>query len=227
MEPVSVDSSRWARRALDSRVLRWLPRSKFRGSADYWESRYVAGGDSGAGSYGATAEFKAQVLNGLVEKTGIQSVIEFGCGDGNQLSLAKYPRYIGLDVSSAALLRCMEISQGDNTKSFFLYDPRTFKNRGALQGDMAISLDVILHLVEDDIYDLYMSHLFEAARNYVVIFSMNEERRSGLAPHNRFRRFTDWIEMNAPGWEISQYIENPIKGSESVADFYVFKRTAS
>ena len=59
----------------------------FAGSVAYWEQRYREGGCSGAGSYGKFGRFKAQVLNQFVVEHGIRTVMEFGCGDGNQLSL--------------------------------------------------------------------------------------------------------------------------------------------
>jgi hypothetical protein len=68
---------------------RW--EAEFPGSADYWERRYAEGGDSGHGSYGRFAEFKAEVLNRFVAEQRIESIVEFGCGDGNQLTLASYP----------------------------------------------------------------------------------------------------------------------------------------
>ena len=70
----------------------WHRRARrFRGSAQYWETRYRTGGDSGAGSYGRLAKFKAESINGFVRENGIHSVIEWGCGDGSQLSLAGIP----------------------------------------------------------------------------------------------------------------------------------------
>jgi SAM-dependent methyltransferase len=81
----------------------------FPGSKKYWDNRYCQGGHSGAGSYGQLAEFKADVLNKFVLENDIQSVIEFGCGDGNQLSLAKYPHYIGIDVSPKAIEICRKL----------------------------------------------------------------------------------------------------------------------
>lgn len=75
----------------------------FHGSARYWELNYARGGTSGPGSYYASAEAKATFLNEFVRARDVRSVIEFGCGDGNQLSLADYPSYIGLDVSRSAL----------------------------------------------------------------------------------------------------------------------------
>ena len=76
-------------------------------SGRFWERRYARGGTSGSGSYGILASYKASFLNRFVSSHAIQSVIEFGCGDGNQLSLSTstYPHYLGFDVSSTVLAR--------------------------------------------------------------------------------------------------------------------------
>src|SRR5664279_5085962 len=81
----------------------------FPGSGSFWESVYVNGGTSGPGSYGRLAEFKAEVLNEFVHAKNIASVIEFGCGDGAQLQLAKYPRYVGVDVAARSVARCSSL----------------------------------------------------------------------------------------------------------------------
>ena len=209
---------------LRSRLGRPLRRALFPGSSNYWERRYAEGGNSGSGSYGPVAGFKAQVLNEIVANTNAKSVIEFGCGDGNQLGLAAYPKYIGLDVSPAALRRCILRFASDETKSFFLYGPDSFLNHGALKADLALSLDVILHLVEDEVFDAHMRHLFGASRRNVAIFSSNEEI-SGTAPHVRYRRFTTWIRDNAPDWRLQRRFENPHKGADSIADLYLFEVT--
>jgi hypothetical protein len=78
-------------------------RNRFDNSASYWERRYLAGGNSGTGSYNRLAEFKAAFLNDFVKRNGIQSVIEFGSGDGAQLELSAYPDYVGVDVSKASV----------------------------------------------------------------------------------------------------------------------------
>src|SRR5690606_16109619 len=83
--------------------------NEFPGSKDYWDSRYGLGGTSGAGSNNELAELKASVINRLVEKENVNSVIDFGCGDGNQLNMAKYPSYIGFDISKKAVERCIGI----------------------------------------------------------------------------------------------------------------------
>jgi hypothetical protein len=102
--PVLGGMARWIYGAL--RSTNETKPEPFPGSAEYWEKRYSTAGDSGVGSYGFFAEFKADVLNHFVFTHDIQTVIEFGCGGGNQLSLATYPKYLGFDVSSTVLEKC-------------------------------------------------------------------------------------------------------------------------
>lgn len=213
------------RSGLFNTVILPVQRRAFRGSRGYWETRYAGGGNSGAGSYGATANFKAKVINQFVADRDVQSVVEFGCGDGHQLTLARYPEYLGLDVSSTAVRMCRDRFADDRTKSFLAYDPNAFVNNGALSADLALSLDVILHLVEDDVYEKYMADLFGAATRLVGIFSMDEEHVRGLASHVRWRKFTDWVTAHAPDWRLIATVENPEKGNDTAADFYLFERT--
>jgi len=52
-------------------------RKKSFNSKKYWEARYVSGRNSGAGSYGRLAKFKADVINDFVKNKKINTVIEF------------------------------------------------------------------------------------------------------------------------------------------------------
>ena len=151
----------------------------------------------GVGSYGRLAAFKAEVLNKFVAKNGVESVIEFGCGDGTQLSLSNYPRYVGVDVAQGSIAICEDRFAGDNTKKFYL---TTQLANGSEKFDLVLSLDVIYHLVEDAVFEAYMRSLFAHAGKYIVIYSSNKTEPSG-APHVRHRRFTDWIKANAPRWQ--------------------------
>ncbi|MCE9553298.1 MAG: class I SAM-dependent methyltransferase [Planctomycetes bacterium] len=203
----------------------------FHDSAQYWERRYRVGGSSGAGSYGRLAEFKAEFLNAFVAEQRVECVIEFGCGDGHQLSLAEYPHYIGLDVSKQAISLCRETFGSDDTKSFFLFDPESFvDNQGLLRADLALSLDVIYHLVEDRVFHAYMTCLFQQAKQYVIVYSSNDGNAAASSPHVRHRRFTSWVEVAAPHWRLSRHISNrypfdPKDPQEtSFSDFYVFQR---
>jgi hypothetical protein len=201
-------------------------------SRDYWETRYSEGGKSGSGSYGELATFKAEVINDFVTKNGIESVIEFGCGDGNQLTLAKYPKYIGLDVSPTAIRQCATMFIDDDSKSFLLYDGTAFfDNARVLQCELAMSLDVLYHLVEDEVYYSYLKHLFAAAERFVIIYSSNKNiPKKSTGSHERHRKFTDDIQEIFKEWELKQVVENPFTPKEwadengSIANFYIYSK---
>jgi SAM-dependent methyltransferase len=204
---------------------RWLnPPKPFHGSEDYWISRYREGGNSGAGSYNRLAEFKAEVLNDFVASHAIGDVIEFGCGDGNQLTLASYPSYLGFDVSPDAIESCTRRFASDSSKSFMLV--RDYTGQTA---QLVLSLDVIYHLIEDEVYETYMQTLFGAARDYVVVYSSDKEEMHAQIAHVRHRQFSQWVRSNAPGWRLLRHIPNryPYTGNNdtgSLADFYIYER---
>lgn len=215
------NSPRYARRLYD--------RLHFGGSAAFWERAYSKGGSSGPGSYGRLAEFKAEVLNDFVHRKGIRTVGELGCGDGHQVSLARYPYYVGLDVSQSAVERCRERFAGDETREFRVYRPGSAEPLPRVE--LALSLDVIFHLVEDDVFDRYMRDLFSMAERWVVVYSSNRSENPGVRrPQLRHRRFSDWIEANAPEWPLVELTPNRYPaakyGSEgSHADFFMYQRT--
>lgn len=218
-----------AQRMVDRTPIRHLRERRFSGSADYWERRYTRGHTSGVGSRGEIAQYKADFLNQFVGQRGVESVIEFGCGDGYQLALARYPRYIGVDVSPTVLRTCVDAFNDDDTKSFFPYATGGFSDRlGLLDSDLSMSIDVVFHLVEDDVYDRYMRDLFGAAKRFVIIFSPDGSLPGGLesAPHVRGREFTSWVEEHAPDWRLAHVEPNPFVGEgelRTVAEFHVFE----
>ena len=203
------------------RVLK--PIKPFLNSESYWEDRYKSGGSSGAGSFGKLAKYKAEIINDFVCKNTIQSIIEHGCGDGNQLKLAKYKFYIGFDVSSAAISLCKKSFREDNSKVF-----KTNEEYKDDMAELALSLDVIFHLVEDDIYQLYMKRLFTSSKKFVIIYSSNIDIEP--SQHERHRIFTTYVEKNFPDWKLLQHIPNkyPFSGNikkGSMSDFYIYKKS--
>jgi hypothetical protein len=194
----------------------------------YWETRYQAGGNSGSGSYKHLAEFKAGFLNKFLVTHPVASVIEFGCGDGNQLSLVGYPKYTGLDVAATSIKLCSEKFSKDSSKDFLLYDPFSFSTNNFPVAELSLSIDVIFHLVEDDIYELYMKHLFQSASRFVIVYSSDYENKQ--VNHERRRKFTKWIALNRPDWKLIEHTENPFLNeadpeAQSFSDFYVFSKT--
>lgn len=198
--------------------------TSFTSSANYWEDRYRQGGTSGAGSYDRLAEFKAQVLNTFVRENNIRSVIEFGSGDGAQLELADYPDYTGIDVSTTAIETTRRRFAG-NGAFRFLHSSEVTDD---LQADLVLSLDVIYHLVEDEVFNDYMKQLFAASSRWVIIYASNESQPH-QTPHVRHREFTRWIDANEPGFRLVHRIPNvyPYSADDpdhtSFADFYIFE----
>ncbi|WP_370087625.1 methyltransferase domain-containing protein [Ekhidna sp.] len=201
-------------------------RSKnFKSSTQFWTEKYVQGGHSGFGSYNELAEFKADVINELIKQNNFSTFVEFGSGDGNQVKLIDYPNYVGYDISEVAVEMCREHFKGQDNRDF-----RLMSDYGSEKFDVSISLDVIFHLVEDDVYQSYLKTLFGAAEKAVIIYSSNnEENTDNYYPQVRHRKFTADVEAMFPDFFLETHIPNkyPYKGNSltgSFADFYIYKR---
>jgi hypothetical protein len=194
-------------------------------SASYWEARYKSGHTSGAGSVGRLAAFKADFLNRFVELNDINSVIDFGVGDGRQLLLLRFPAYLGVDVSKTAIQACQKIHNGNQNVRFILEE----ELHNADECDMAISLDVIYHLVEDRIFENYLRRLFLFAKQFVVIYSSDFDR-SWNAQHVRHRNFTKVVAEQHPEWRLMAAVPNAYRFDSknpqetSFSDFAVYCR---
>jgi hypothetical protein len=197
----------------------------FTNSSNYWDRRYKFGGISGPGSYGRLAEFKAEVINRFIYEHHITSLIEFGCGDGNQLKLLNVERYTGVDISPIVIEKCRKEFYFDDTRHFFTMDSITTHN-----ADLALSLDVIYHLVEDGVFNHYMTTLFDASNRFVIIYSINRVEKAFNSVHVKTRRFSDWINNNAQNFELIDIIKNkyPYDAQSptetSFCDFYIYEK---
>lgn len=201
-------------------------------SGEYWERRYRGGGNSGSGSYGRLAEYKAEILNEFVESRNITRVVELGCGDGNQLMLAKFAEYVGFDVSESALETCRKRFVG-RPYQFNKFSPFKVKEIcEEFRPQLAISLDVIYHLVEENVFIEYMNSLFSTGSRYVIIYSSNGNF-TDTATHVVNRQFVDWTEANKPEWKMvehrpQRYPYDPTRPHEtSFSDFFIYELNES
>lgn len=184
--------------------------------AEYWEARYRDGRlGSGPGSRAAAADAKAAYVNRLIARHRVRSVVDWGCGDGRVASRFVVPRYIGLDVSAAAVEQCREAC---GTRRGWAY--RVFDGRRAPEGlppaELSLSLDVIFHQVDPADYAAHLALVFGAAP-LVCIHSSN--RNEAGAAHVLHRRFTDDV---PPGWDL---LASPDSGLDF--GFYVYRRGTS
>jgi SAM-dependent methyltransferase len=199
-------------------------------SRKYWEKRYQTGGNSGAGSYNHLAKFKASVVNDFIKAHDINNVLEFGCGDGNNLALYNIANYIGIDISITAINICKEKFVDDISKFFFTIEQFAHSKKDFCEKiELVLSLDVIYHLIEDDVFDEYMGNLFNSSSKYIMIYASNFDEI--LSQHVKHRKFTNWIEKNRPDWKLKEFIKNKYPYDKnnpkntSFADFYIFEKT--
>lgn len=183
-------------------------------SKQYWIDRYrLHRGNSGAGSYGIYAEYKAEIINNFLIQNNITTVLELGCGDGNQLSLLKPKKYYGYDVSLLVV---------ENNKIRFpnFIFSTNIDDFTTMKYDLTLSMDVILHLIEDEVYEEYVNLLFSLSNNYVIIYSPDEDK--DFHNHCKFRTFTRDVPKE---FKLIKKIINPHKGINTDADFFIFKKT--
>ncbi len=192
-------------------------------SAAYWDGRYRRGGNSGSGSYGRLAAFKAAFINAFMADNQVADVIDLGCGDGNLLSLLRVGAYTGVDVSDTVL---HGLRRRYRDQRFVPFDAIA----DLPAADLALSIDVIFHLVEDDVFAGYMHQLFAHARRFVLIYASNFDL-PWAAPHVRHRRFSDHVAAAFPDWRLvahapNRYPFDPARPDEtSFADFFVYARS--
>ena len=179
-------------------------------SKKYWQDRYVNGGNSGSGSYGVFCDYKATVINNFVKQFKIETVLELGCGDGNQLSLFDIPIYVGQDISQ----KCVEQNKIRFPQHTFI---TSTDDIGGF--DLTMSLDVVFHLIENELYHQYIQDLFNLSDRFVMIYAPNEDKT--IAQHVKYRKFTDDTPLD---FKLFKHIVNPLKGEYSQSDFYIFER---
>lgn len=126
-------------------------------------------------------------------------------------------------MSQTVVEHCRNIFAEDKTKKFVHTD-----SYNGEKSDLSMSLDVIYHLVEDDIFNDYMERLFQASNKYVVIYASNHDHLD--TDHVRHRKFSDWIENYREDFELLSHTPNKFPydtknpDNTSVADFYIYKR---
>lgn len=193
-------------------------------SKKYWEYRYKSGDNSGLGSYNELANFKAEVINKFIDDNDIKSIIDYGVGDGNQLRYLKHvDKYTGLDVSETAVNRCKQIFKEDSNKNFYIVDEYLNNTDAKYSYDLAMSNDVIYHLIEDHVYKEYIDNLFSFSKKFIIIYSNNFNRRSNSC-HVSCREFLPYVLGKFKSWELVEEIPNKYP-SKSSASFFIFRKT--
>lgn len=175
----------------------------------YWEARYASAGTSGSGSAGEAARSKAAYVNDLIRREQVRSVVDWGCGDGRQLDWLDLPAaYLGVDIAPAAITRCIE----RHPDRAFLVWPEGIEV--LVRAELALSLDVIFHLVDDGDFESYWDRLFASATRLVLVHATDHDACG--ARHVRHRRHAH---LTPDGWALVDRPDDP-----TTPGFYLWRR---
>ena len=173
---------------------------------DYWQQRYVSGGNSGVGSEGDEALVKASIINHWIQEFGIKTISELGSGDGNNLLLYNIPiSYTGFDISEKAIEICNEKTR--KVRNSLKYYFTSELSKIDYDADLCLSLDVWYHLVDEQVFADYCDLLFVKGNwRYIIIYSTDTDVQTTLAGvqlarHLKFRKVMDKVK-EFPQWEM-------------------------
>ena len=174
----------------------------------FWENRYKSGGDSGLGSYnshlGNLFDFKTNYINNIIQEYKVKTINDFGCGDGNQIKdLRGFDIYKGYDISNEAVQKCSNRYLNNPKYNFY------FEYKNWTKADLSMSLDVLYHIMEDDIWLLYINDLFKFSNKFVLIYSVDDDTlQNGI--HIKSRNFTTYIKDNFLDYKLLNVSESPL-----------------
>jgi hypothetical protein len=93
--------------------------------------------------------------------------------------------------------------------------------------ELTLSLDVIYHLIEDDVFADTVRTLFAWATRFVIIYASNTDS-SWPSAHVRHRQFTRHVAATEPDWRLLAHLPNPYPydparpDDTSFADFFIY-----
>ena len=176
----------------------------------YWENRYAQGGNSGAGSYGMEAAFKANIINHWIAQHDIKTINEIGCGDGNNLLLYDIPiSYVGYDISPKAIEICNQKTK--RIKNALKYYFTSNLEDMDYDADVCLLLDVWYHLTDDKVFeDLCQTLFVDGNWKYIIAYNMDSnsqftEDGTAFAPHLQNREFLSKVQ-EFPKWEVLYWL---------------------
>lgn len=181
----------------------------------YWDDRYLSGGTSGLGSYGLIAEHKAKVINEYIDKYHIETISDYGCGDGNQLLLLRnFLKYDGFDISKSIVSKCMKLNTIRNTSFHSDIDEMPI-------AELTLSLDVIYHILDESDFNEHLQQLFSKSTKLVIIFSTDYILDTKCVEHIRHRKFTDIVAKKYHDFKLIDIIDNEF---DTAAKFYIYEK---
>lgn len=134
----------------------------------FWNTRYRSDPDlgSGVGSRGELAARKRALVEQVWTKAGQLALLDVGFGDLNVLDLARFPNYVGVDVSDVAVQNAQSRFPD---KTFVRADFAAEPDPKVPDADMVLCLDVLIHQLDGDAYRRMVRRLVSHARSVGLV----------------------------------------------------------
>lgn len=187
-------------------------------SIEIWKKRP---NNSGLGSRGQLAEFKANFVSNFVKENKIKTLIDFGCGDLHNSSLIEVPEYLGVDIVEHKMPDEFKAGKFETTVSRF--DEFECEN----PADMTLCMDVLYHILENeqDYLERTLEKLIECSKRYIVIYAQDSYDKNIVWKGHMFN--CPWRQlMEKRGVELvyQQKQEEYGDGPRSDAVFFVYEK---
>ena len=143
-------------------------------NTSFWEWRYRSNPElgSGLGSRGAPLSGKRDLLTKVLADVRPESTLDVGCGDGEATRGLVIPQYTGIDQSAEAIRLSRRARPGDKFLVGTLGD-------NAVNADLAICLDVLIHQPDPSTYRDLVFRLLQAADKALLVSGYEAPPKSG------------------------------------------------
>lgn len=187
-------------------------------SIEIWKRRPD---NSGLGSRGQLAKFKADFVSKFVKDNNIQTMIDFGCGDLHNSSMIEVPSYLGVDI--------VEHKMPENPKAdvFETTVSRFDEFECEEPADMVLCMDVLYHILENeqDYLKAALENMLKSTKKYLVIYAQDSYDKNIVWKGHMFncpwRQLLEKMEVNLV---YHQKQEEYGDGPRSDAVFFVYEK---
>jgi len=148
----------------------------------YADNRYGWWGTtskSGEGSEGIFAEYKKNLIENIINKYSVRSIIDFGCGDFNWMSrVSGIQRYLGIDIVQNLINEHNRTYKSESRNFIYgnIANPRfhtDFIKENSINYDMGILFDILGHQLWSEIENTLEFVLNKLDLKYVLATSQN------------------------------------------------------
>ncbi|WP_405154846.1 hypothetical protein [Paenibacillus sp. FSL K6-0108] len=134
-----------------------------------------------------------------------------------------YDTYLGVDVAGSLVRLCASKFANDTSKSFMLYTPGLWINRGFMQADLTVCLDVLYHITDETDFRNTLYDILHSSTEWVVLYTRLKQNGSPGVSTIQGRNIFDYL-FEYPEFKVHEIIPQRYPDLSS-ADFIILKRT--